>query len=256
MRHRESGYDRDLFDLVLATEDEKVSKCEKLLRWRGFLVQKKADRLLLSAGSPEADLDWLRRSRIGLKPLLEEPGFNHELDLKSISERTLFRIFSRTTSHGMTGPFDYGGCVNYSFATFKRSKFGVKVPAINLDPGIALLVKVMPLIGCHTVMSCDGHLAEPSIIYFFNKYDLKWASKILSKLHDKNISLWRPPAIPEIFDRRGWMSYQWHVTDRPIGQDLAQRYAVYQSIQDLCYQIMDGGFAENVRSQKQELSEL
>lgn len=97
------------------------------------------------------------------------------------AENTLLRhLYLRR--HGMSGPNDFGAMVNQNFATFQNTHFGVKVPAACLDPGIALFIKSLPLLGIHTCYSCCGHGTEFPHFMAYSSYHYSWARACLSRI--------------------------------------------------------------------------
>ena len=59
---------------------------------------------------------------------------------------------------GMSGRFDHtGGWLSGNFNTWKKCKFGVRVPVQDLDVELALIVKTLGCLGVITSYSCSGH---------------------------------------------------------------------------------------------------
>ena len=261
-----SGYDRDLFEMVLRSvqPDDPVGRVMEVLLWRGFLVERRGDVLFLASHYPRDDLMMLRRFGILREhpALLKEAPLNEPFPILStsksqngktlVSEESLFKLFATTVRFGMSGPFDYGGRVNESWGSFLRLQYGPKVPVRSLDPGIALLVKTMPLLGLHTAMSCDGHTREPPVITFFSRYHLSWASLALPQFMPKNDAFaaqWRFGTVGG-----GWSQYQWHLGIKGCGRGLKRRFELYSNIQRLCRNIMYAELAAEARACKQRLT--
>ncbi len=260
-----SGYSKDLFDTVVKnTAGNKIKLVEQILRWRGFLVQKRDERILLSIGSPYEDIILLKEYGIKIKSLYEQHkyGFGAEIiDPEKLDMEGLSELFQLPGINGMTGPGDFGGMwLENNWKNFQECAFGVKVPVKYLDPGIALLVKVMPLLGLHTVMSCDGHLENPPVIYFRSKYHFNWAKVILPQCGWYSWS----GNLPDGYDPSSWIGFSWKIFNRGIGNNYGspteewQRHNIYfkyQNIQTFCEHIMDTDIAEKSRYLKKQLRE-
>jgi len=67
---------------------------------------------------------------------------------------------------------------------FLQTAYGSKVPIPRLEAGIALLVKVLPLSGIRSSMSCAGHIHSDHIsaprIYLFGQYHLAYLRHIMT----------------------------------------------------------------------------
>ena len=88
--------------------------------------------------------------------------------------------------------------------SFFTCEYGVKITTVELDPGVALFVKTIPVCGLRTVLSCQGHLGSKTLwpeIYFHSKYDLLWAVMIFEELGN---------CLPE-FSRLKWKIGRAHV---------------------------------------------
>ena len=237
----------------------------EVLLWRGFLVERRGDVLFLASHYPRDDLMMLHQYGIlgEHRSLLKEAPLNEPFPILSnsgflnvrtwVSEESLFKLFATAVRPGMSGPFDYGGWVNKSWGSFRRLQYGLKIPVRALDPGIALLVKTMPLLGLHTVMSCDGHMLKPPVIHFFSGYHLSWASVALPQFlpaNDAFAARWRFVSLG-----RGWLRYQWHLGTNGCGGALEERFELYSNIQRLCREIFRDDFAARARACKQRLSQ-
>jgi hypothetical protein len=81
--------------------------------------------------------------------------------------------------YGMSSYADFCGMQNFDFGSFIRCKYGTRIPAMLLDPGIALMVKVLPFIGVLSSYSCAGHLKESPKIHLLNMYHHQWLKCVL-----------------------------------------------------------------------------
>ena len=52
----------------------------------------------------------------------------------------------------------------------------------GLDPGIALLAKVLPLVRVSTSQSCDGHGEGPALLRFTSPFDATWCFAVVERL--------------------------------------------------------------------------
>ena len=246
----DSIFGRELYDRVLQRTDDPIERSKEVLLWRGFPVKREGDTLYLAKGVHPYDIAMLER----FTDVIEED--NRTLDtcariMPFARERRAFALFSARSRNGMTGPFDWGGHVEDDWAAFHRLRFGVKVPVKHLDPGIALLVKILPLLGLHTVMSCDGHTEKAPIIHFMSEYHWKWAQVALPQFLPMDDAFVRQWTFKE--DDRGWLKHQWLLASGGCGPDIEAQYALYANIQRLCRSIMFSGLAPRARETKQNM---
>jgi hypothetical protein len=247
------GYDQELFYKVFDSQWYPLKKTETVLRWRGFLVQIRRGRLLCSTGHLAEDFDLLRKYHIRIRPFNKVTGFNYEIDMSSVNETNLCKVFMEpNANYGMCGPNDFG-FVDPDWNAFQRCTYGVKVPLKYLDMGVATLVKTLPLLGLHTVMSCAGHLSRSPEIFFKSAYHLKWASLVLPLFESSKNPVLNMPACVSPWTR-DWLGHLWNVTNVNPGNELRSRYNVYSSIQALCEEIMDSSLTEQIRTSKSRFS--
>jgi hypothetical protein len=81
--------------------------------------------------------------------------------------------------YGMSSYADFCGMQNMDFGSFSRCKYGTRIPAMLLDPGIALMVKVLPFIGVLSSFSCAGHFKESPKIFMLYIYHHQWLKCVL-----------------------------------------------------------------------------
>ncbi len=117
--------------------------CEALQR-RGFLVLQKDDQILLHRGSHDQDEQILRDWGLTVFP------FNgpHWRACISTQHADPIHILSSVRSFASENCGGLAGAVD------------PPVPVRNLEPGIALFAKVLPLWSIRTLMSCQGHPGE------------------------------------------------------------------------------------------------
>lgn len=166
--------------------DAKQLTLEVLLR-RGFLVRFRSGKLKLMRGSPREDISLLGQCGVILD--LERRSIYLGSLIFADSEegrmQQLRSILTHPYQNHMTGAADYMGKdrsvfpVVTGFASFKRTRFGSLVPVYCLEAGIALLVKVIPVLGCTTVMSCSGHGDRESYIAVYDEWHLRWLESCL-----------------------------------------------------------------------------
>ncbi|MBI4024852.1 MAG: hypothetical protein HY360_07700 [Verrucomicrobia bacterium] len=159
------------------------------LLWRGFLAVKQGERILLSRGSPREDLETMQECGLHLRRLRGRK-WSAEVSLppKTDAAALFESIRNLPAANHMTGPSDFG-FMNRNENSFRRCKYGPRVPVECLDPGIALFVKTMPMCGIRTVMSCQGHPDSPNpkdakgpIVWVFSYWDLHWAQEVFRLL--------------------------------------------------------------------------
>jgi len=195
----------------------------------------------------------LQRDGLHVQRIDGNPDHSAEiLDTHSITDEVLYRVFTHPPIYGLSGLYDFGGVVNHGWPTFRACTFGAKVPVEVLEPGIALLVKVLPLLGLHTVDSCDGHLIAPPRIRFISKHHWNWARLVL------------PVFTGDCGDfARGWGFHLqrylgqetgvWLLGQDGCGTSVEKRFALYSAIQRLAVNIMEGGRASRMREGKRRL---
>lgn len=65
------------------------------------------------------------------------------------------------------------------FLKYDEIKYGSKCPSLELDLGVAPLIKVLPGVRIQTHLCFDGHGKKPPIIYFANLNSIKSLEHIL-----------------------------------------------------------------------------
>jgi hypothetical protein len=152
----------------------------------------------------------------------------------------------------MSGPFDwYNRSFSDTFSTFRNCAYGAKVPVRVLDPGIALLVKVLPAIGARTVYSCDGHVEEPPSVRFFSRYDLSWVQMVFA-------SLFEGDHVQETWhfneEGEGWMRFVWRWGNGGPGMFLDARYSLFADIQRVARVMFDSDLVAEIRRVRQRIA--
>jgi hypothetical protein len=118
----------------------------RLLRQRGFICDADGKSVsLIESASTDLDAETFKTicSTECWKDLPEELS---EADIEALA-RDIWRLSK--TVNGMAGR-QRGG-------DFFNTRWGARVDVLHLDPGVALLVKSLPMIGALTWQSCDGH---------------------------------------------------------------------------------------------------
>lgn len=205
--------------------DKSKIKKEALL-CRGFLIDEEAN--LVASSAEEMDPQYLFINYQG--------GKNLSALLKTLHSPKAF-------SYGFTTTGD-SGIVNTNFITFKRCKFGAKAPVRFLDPGIALLVKTLPLTGTMSWLSCSGHFKESPFILMRDIYHFHWLKYVFSYLFKDNAD-------------KGFTFVQ-RSTGRwnnklvfPARECLEDHYRVYWDIQDIARSLMDVVNSAKIRAAKE-----
>lgn len=251
---RTSGYDRDLFERVLMGMNDPIEQLKTILLWRGFLARRDEAGVFLCTGSADGDVEMLQQLGVAVQRIEGHPENCAEiLATHSITDEVLFRIFSHPPIYGMSGMYDFSGVVNHDWQTFLNCKYGAKVPVAVLEPGIALLVKALPLIGLHTAESCDGHLSKPTMIRFISKHHWNWAKLILPLFTDNCVDFARGWVFAPS-ETYGEVTRAWFLGQNGCGESLEQRFQLYTFIHRLAMNIMEDDLrARRLREGKSRL---
>ncbi len=236
----------DLLAKILEAAKTPLEMTHEVLLWRGFLALKHEDCLYLSAGSHEADIDLLRgflrierlnppryKERIQSGPWRDDVQMDVCCKIKPTENKNilLHLLSSSYKPSGMIGAGDYvrGPGENH--------KFGRRVPVVILDPGVALLTKVLPLLRLEVWCSCDGHDKKtPPEIGFSGIGDIRWARVALPQF--------LPPGDPFIDRwtmRQGatWNDRTWYLSPYGCADDAESVYNHFSGVQRLCRNIIN-----------------
>lgn len=253
-----SGCDRELFEQVLMGINDSCERTRIILLWRGFLVRRENNAIFLCTGSAKGDLEMLQDFGFPVRPIQNHPDNSAEiLDPGAIDDEVLFRLFNHSRWPRLGGPFGIDVNFDQDWDTFQRRKFGAKLPVGLLDPGIALLVKVLPVLGLHVIDACDGHLAHAPWIRFLSEYHLSWARLVLPMFTaDGGFKhQWRFRC--EEWNSRRWdFPYEigmWHLGAEGCGDSLQKRIELYGRTQGLAVNIMESSRSSRLRKAKQRL---
>jgi len=245
-------FDGDFFDAVVPPDAPPATRLLEVLLWRGFLVEQVRGNVMLCRGSHDRDAITLAGLGLAVEPVTGDPGHLARIRLAAGCDEghALRSVFLLPPQNGMAGPFDWGGRVNDGFQTFRRLRYGVKVPAVHLDPGVALLVKALPLCGVHTVMSCDGHTRQSPHVCLFSDIHLLWCRAVVREVLRRHpvpgTDGWRFGQ-----DGDGWMSRRWLLGEGGSGPGLAGRLAAYRPIQSFARVLMRPDVGPRARRAKQ-----
>ncbi len=147
-----------IIDEITRNERSHAEALTSLLLWRGFLVWTDQRYVYLHEGSTERDIDCCARIAAELNMAFSFPTARagafvlHEYCKYSVSQ--IAHVIFTQANCGNGG---FAGMALENEVAFFRTAFGAKADTVNLDPGVALLVKTIPRIACRTWMSCDGH---------------------------------------------------------------------------------------------------
>jgi len=170
-----------MMELMMRNEMEQLTNMELLteaLQARGFFVGLMENRLILQPGSGKGDL-WFLRKLLSSLPIrasfyeemviLDEVQFTEDL-----YERIAFFEAANQESH----------CPQHmrSWKTFTKRRHGYKINALNLDAGVAYLVKQLSKAGILTEMSCDGHGRRAPKVWFAGAWNAAWFEIAVGKL--------------------------------------------------------------------------
>lgn len=183
------------------------------LLWRGFLTARdERGGIFLLHGSHNDDLAVLVDLRCVVKRLDDEKYLASVSLGSAPSSQVPERILSLAPKNHPTGQPRYLGTTAVSFFA---CQYGFKCSTIELDPGVALLVKSLPVCGTRTVLSCQGHPGAmrrwPAVwpeIYFYTKYDLQWTVMLFEELGGHLPEFTRLTWKVIDNNRRGWLAYR------------------------------------------------
>jgi hypothetical protein len=230
--------------VLSGTINRATERVRSILRWRGFLVGRgDNERLFLLTGSVLGDLEFLLRNGFEVQRITGEEGYYAEIrHADSIPDTILFQVFNHAPQSLVHGPFKTELTYKQNWTTFKKRRFGAKTPVEMLDPGIALLVKVLPLIGVHVIGACDGHLCEPPYIRLLSTHHLNWARLILRMFAptEKSFEAFACHLVFNL-DRCGGFPENigvWRLATKGCGNELQVRFNLYESIQRLASSII------------------
>lgn len=151
-------------------------KMASALRARGFIVRLQAGGIDLHPGNPDIDLRQLSDMLLSL-------GIGHTIrnrlltvEVSDVSDETLHKLvwFAGYNSESRT----YEAASRWKY--FAQRTHAVKIPTLNLDPGVAALCKSLSAAGISTFMSCDGHGRRAPYLLFSSVYHAFWFKLIQS----------------------------------------------------------------------------
>lgn len=157
----------------LACADERQRQLMEAFLRRGFLMQPVGRAIWFDQKPILADKLYLRSilGPLALKePLSDDdiPIFSEKGELlfavpaeASLFDEALARLKNSKALYHVNGAKYLLYCTYYDFYQswehFKALRYGLKVPVKVLDPGVALMVKVLPWYGVATNLCCEGH---------------------------------------------------------------------------------------------------
>lgn len=182
-----------------------AAQIEEAMLRRGYLVYSQGghiyfDTMPYNGSIYSTDYELFRRT---VEPVLAEAGpadttVNvYDLESQTLAEipaepeavdRVCRALLADRISEHVRGVISLENCHKdlKSWESFKACKYGISVPVSALDPGLALLVKVLPWFGVATRMSCQGHQLKNGVHYsnypmieFMGPYHAGWAEAVL-----------------------------------------------------------------------------
>jgi len=142
---------------VITKDLDAASQLADALQWRGFLAGRDAEGVVLHTGDAHADdVDLSTLSKMLRIERLSDPDIVARVDWPESSGLSradeIRRILEIPSPQGMTA-------AGYRFADwdqFRNCRYGYGLPACDLDFGVALLVRALPLISVPTRLSGHG----------------------------------------------------------------------------------------------------
>ncbi len=175
-----TSYQEWLLDHLGKIADPVECAQQTLLR-RGFLLWKSGGAIGLRATSHRQDYDWLnfvaRRARWKQTCChVEGEGSVQGYEVSSmLSPDAIQRVILHPGVRGMT-------FVNYRYSTwkdFKLNSWGHRIPVMDLDIGVAAIVKALPFARVRTNLCCDGHDVRPAELWFPSPFFSRWFERVL-----------------------------------------------------------------------------
>lgn len=153
-----------------------------LLR-RGFLVGYQKDRIKVHRGVHEDDLRSLEKLcgkwDLELRRSSNDPAFMAVMDVPAGLTDFEKSIIYLPSCRGMSAV--YGFYHKPTWEAFVNNRYGAKVPSKELDLGVALLIKTLPLAGVRTKMCCDRHGGRPPYIEFCGQHHKNWFMQVIQQ---------------------------------------------------------------------------
>lgn len=233
----------ELLDRILGSETTPLGMTREILLWRGFLAITHGDDLYLSRGSHEEDITLLKQY-LEVEPVNPDQctpdGTPLDVCCRVIptdNKRTLLRLLSGSfKSTGMIGSSDFVR------GPGENKKFGRRVPVVWLDPGVALLTKILPFLRLEVWYSCEGHDRQSSPeIRFMKKEDLRWARVSLPQFlppGDPTIQSWT------LKESEGWGGATWYLDSYGCSDDAEAVYNHFWKIQRFCRNVLNSHWDE------------
>lgn len=281
-----------LYEKALSGVDGALKRTKEVLLWRGFLVMEIKNKLYLSSGSHPEDEDMLRSFYVNIQkePKPKKTGIKKDWwqegqgalfpmdtdssqdnvlpryslgEIEPIEDEDILRKIFVTPPIiiGFCSPSYFPGQTETDFRSFLMTRFGRKVPVEVLDPGVALLVKSLPLLGLDTAMSCEGHIPDEiqgnissgsyfevsehddTTVWFFSKYHLKWAKRVVPQFlpeGDPFITQWT-------FEDKceWWRDCEWRLAPKGSITNFDEKFEIFNNIQRLARGILDSHWDKN-----------
>lgn len=152
------GYLERIIGQHTGSERSSAESLTSLLLRRGFLVWTDHGYVYIHEGSTKRDIACCAKIADELNIEFDlSAGVNGAFVLQGkckFSVKKIARVIFTQANRGNGG---FAGMALENEVAFFKTAFGTKAETVNLDPGVALLVKTIPRIACRTWMSCDGH---------------------------------------------------------------------------------------------------
>jgi hypothetical protein len=141
----------NLMKLEMMNGTERVAEA---LQMRGLFVEVKNDLIVLTEENTKVDIEKVRELLIRLNiPTLWTTDNKFQVLVNRLPIAMMKRIMN---VRGQEFPVNMEG-YHYRWRAFAQRRFGIKVNALELDPQVAMMVKILNVAGITTLAGCNGH---------------------------------------------------------------------------------------------------
>ncbi|ADU29389.1 hypothetical protein [Evansella cellulosilytica] len=141
----------NLMKLEMMNGTERVAEA---LQMRGLFIEVKNDIIVLTKENTAQDIEMVPQLLSSLNiPTFWVAGDQFQVLVNRLPIATMKKIMN-VRGHEFPVRME---AYHYRWRAFAQRRFGIKVNALNLDPQVAMMVKVLNLAGITTLAGCNGH---------------------------------------------------------------------------------------------------